>query len=117
MRRTLTSVLLLTCLITGPLATGQSVEPDNHVLELDGASAWLELPPHILDELDSATVEAWVRLMNPPDRQWARFFAYGSFRHDAGLQVEPDRRIAMFQLVLNFHGFNHLASPQVCFNY
>jgi signal transduction histidine kinase/ligand-binding sensor domain-containing protein/DNA-binding response OmpR family regulator len=70
--------------------------PTNRVLELDGSSAWLELPPHILDDLNSATVEAWVRLMNPPSRSWARFFAYGAFQHDAGVQVFRDGRIDMF---------------------
>jgi hypothetical protein len=33
----------------------------NHVLELDGAEAYVELPPNSLDDLTEAMVEAWVR--------------------------------------------------------
>ena len=36
--------------------------PGNHVLELDGTGGYVELPPNIFNDLDEATVEAWVRL-------------------------------------------------------
>ena len=40
------------------LVSAQNGAIPNRVLDLDGSSAWLGLPPHILDDLDSATVEA-----------------------------------------------------------
>ena len=33
----------------------------NHILELDGRGGYVELPPNIFNDLDEATVEAWVR--------------------------------------------------------
>lgn len=33
----------------------------NHVLELDGTVGYAEMPPNIFNDLDQATVEAWVR--------------------------------------------------------
>jgi signal transduction histidine kinase/CheY-like chemotaxis protein/ligand-binding sensor domain-containing protein len=84
--------------LVGFTPTLAQLAPPNRVLDLDGASAWLELPPHILDDLNSATVEAWVRLMNPPERNWARFFSYGVFQHDAGIQVQPTGSISTFMV-------------------
>jgi len=37
----------------------------NHVLELDGTNSYVQLPPHIFDDLTEATVELWVK--------WDRF--------------------------------------------
>ena len=37
----------------------------NHVLELDGTNSYVQVPPHIFDDLTEATVEMWVK--------WDRF--------------------------------------------
>jgi len=117
MRRPVICLLLLSGLVSPDLALVQSTiaaEPPNRVLDLDGSSAWLELPPHILDDLNSATVEAWVRLMNPPERQWARFFAYGVFQHDAGIQVQPTGSISPFMVNASQGSTpNQFGSPQL----
>jgi len=44
---------------------GQPVAVTNQVLELDGTNSYVQLPPHIFDELTEATVELWVK--------WDRF--------------------------------------------
>jgi len=89
------AVVLIFGLVGSTPAFAQPASP-NRVLDLDGSSAWLELPPHILDDLNSATVEAWVRLMNPPETQWARFLAYGVYQHDAGVQVQQGGGVRVF---------------------
>ena len=44
----------------------------NHVLELDGKTGYVELPPNIFNDLEEATVEVWAR--------WDRFRAPGHTR-------------------------------------
>jgi hypothetical protein len=66
--RPIITLLLLLCLSSPALA-------QNRVLELDGDSSYVQLPGHIFDELDEATVEAWVKWDD-----WAFFsqwFAFG----------------------------------------
>ena len=48
----------------------------NQVLELDGHGAYVQLPGHIFDHLEEATVEAWVKWDDwAPYSQW---FAFGT---------------------------------------
>ena len=62
-------LLLLLCLASPTL--GQ-----NRVLELDGRDSYVHLPGHIFDDLEAATVEAWIKWQD-----WALFsqwFAFGA---------------------------------------
>ncbi|MDA0335917.1 MAG: hypothetical protein O2782_12180, partial [bacterium] len=68
-RRLLCALLLL---LTTRLATAQ-----NQVLELDGKGSYVQLPPHIFDGLEAATVEAWVRWDD-----WAYFSQWFGFGTD-----------------------------------
>ena len=34
----------------------------NRVLELDGNGSYVELPPNIFNDLDEATIQAWIEL-------------------------------------------------------
>ncbi len=43
-----------------PRTTNNEPTP-NRVLDLDGNGSYVELPPNIFNDLDEATVEAWVR--------------------------------------------------------
>ena len=49
---------------------------ENRVLELDGQGSYMQLPGHIFDDLEEATVEAWVKW-----DEWGYFsqwFAFGT---------------------------------------
>src|SRR5437870_10108829 len=54
---------------------GQPTSP-NRVLELDGNSSYVELPPNIFNTLSDATVEGWLRWNSFAG--WSRFFDFGS---------------------------------------
>src|SRR3989454_6853233 len=56
----------------------------NRVLELDGEGSYVELPPNIFNDLDEATVEAWVRWddFSGPGK---RVFNYGDALRDMSL--------------------------------
>ena len=49
-----------------------------HVLDLDGKSGYVELPPDIFKGVEEGTVEAWVRWRSFPTNGWSRFFSYGA---------------------------------------
>ncbi len=53
----------------------------NRVLELDGKGSYVELPPNIFNDLDEATVEAWVR-WDDFSGQAKRVFDYGNGLRD-----------------------------------
>ena len=62
-------LLLLVLYLAGPLAA------QNRVLELDGQQSYVQLPGHIFDDLEEATVEAWVKW-----EEWghlSQWFAFG----------------------------------------
>ena len=49
--------------------------PPERVLQLDGTNSYVELPPHILDGLNEATIEGWVKWRRFGG--WPRFFTFG----------------------------------------
>src|SRR5262245_27165947 len=54
--------LCLAVAFTAQLAILQAqTHSTNYVLELDGTGGYVELPPNIFNDLEEATVEAWVR--------------------------------------------------------
>ncbi len=53
----------------------------NHVLELDGNGGHVELPPNIFNDLERATVEAWVR-WDEFTNVYKRVFNYGDAQRD-----------------------------------
>ena len=64
------SLILLSFCLAGPLLA------ENRVLELDGEQSYVQLPGHIFDQLEEATVEAWVKW-----EEWDNFsqwFAFGT---------------------------------------
>lgn len=76
-------------------AKSQEASP-NRVLDLDGSGSYVELPPNILNNLDEATVEAWVKWRSLPPNQSSRFFSYGEPFHDTGIQASPDGTMNIF---------------------
>ncbi|GEM_PF-983128 len=59
--------------------SAQSIQPAstaNHVLELDGAGSYVELPSNIFNDLTEATVEGWVKWKR--FGRYSRFFDFGS---------------------------------------
>src|SRR5690242_11351868 len=69
-RALLFAVVLLLSVV--PLLAQSSAT--NYVLELDGASGYVELPPSIFNDLDEATVEAWVKWRSFPATDKCRLF-------------------------------------------
>jgi signal transduction histidine kinase/ligand-binding sensor domain-containing protein/CheY-like chemotaxis protein len=72
--------LLVALFGLGSLLHGQSAAT-NRVLELDGTGGYVELPPNIFNDLDEATVEAWVR-WDDFSGEPQRVFNYGDARRD-----------------------------------
>ena len=71
--RAIKFLLLFSLLLMAPLAA------QNRVLELDGEQSYVQLPGHIFDGLEEATVEAWVKW-----KEWGYFsqwFAFGVDDH------------------------------------
>ncbi|MBI2502167.1 MAG: response regulator [Candidatus Latescibacteria bacterium] len=66
--------LLCALLLSGAVCLA---EAQNQVLELDGKGAYVQLPAHIFDTLQAATVEAWVRWDD-----WAYFSQWFGFGAD-----------------------------------
>src|ERR1043166_7066665 len=61
----------------------------NRVLTLDGTGGYVELPPNIFNDLEEATVEAWVR-WDDFRGTWKRVFNYGDMLHDISIGTEED---------------------------
>jgi signal transduction histidine kinase/CheY-like chemotaxis protein/ligand-binding sensor domain-containing protein len=72
-----------------PVATVIASEPVNTgpepVLDLDGLSGHVVLPPHLLDGLQAVTIEGWVKWRRFND--WARFFTFGKGENEFGLMA------------------------------
>src|SRR5882724_6489599 len=57
----------------------------NRVLELDGTGGYVELPPNIFNDLEEATVEAWVRWDDFGGAAIKRSFNYGGALQDMSI--------------------------------
>ncbi len=68
----------------------------NRVLDLDGKDSYVELPPNIFNDLDEATVEAWVRWRSFPTTEWSRFFSYGKQYQDTGIEASIEGGLHFF---------------------
>ncbi len=80
----------------------------NRVLELDGMNSYLELPPNIFNNLDEATIEAWVKWERLGGPGWNRVFNYGSAGHDLSIGTK-DSDTLWFVFVDANHGFQEVA--------
>jgi len=84
----------------------------NQVLELDGKGAYVQLPAHIFDTLQEATVEAWVRWDD-----WAYFsqwFAFGADDQWRAMFINHREASPFFQFAIyTGHDELHLASVGV----
>src|SRR5262245_65089753 len=60
------------------------------VLDLDGKTGYVELPPNSLNDLTEATVEAWVKWRSFPTNEWARFISYEGQFQDTGIEGASD---------------------------
>jgi PAS domain S-box-containing protein len=67
----------------------------NHVLELDGRGGYVELPPNIFNDLDEATVEAWVR-WDDFSGTGKRMFNYGEALRDVSIFSGYDQTTMQF---------------------
>ena len=61
----------------------------NHVVELDGAGGYVELPPNLFNDLTQATVEAWVR-WDDFSGTYKRVFNYGDALQDFAIASLPN---------------------------
>jgi len=80
------STITLLCFVGLLAAVRLDAQPfsSNRVLELDGTGGYVELPPNIFNDLDEATVEAWVR-WDDFNGEGKRLFNYGDALHDMSL--------------------------------
>src|SRR5260370_31729167 len=81
--------------LVGFLFTAVGAEPDastRRVLELDGKTGYVELPPNIFNDLKEGTVEVWAKWdrLEPGN---CRVFNYGGAMHDVSIAVFPPARI------------------------
>ena len=92
------SISWIFALLLGALLPALFAQPaaPNRVLDLDGKTGYVELPPNILNDLDEATVEVWVRWRSFPSNMPSRFFSYGEMRHDTGIQAYPNGTLYVF---------------------
>ncbi len=84
----------------------------NLVLEFDGTNSYVELPPNIFNNLDAATVEAWVKWERLGGPGWNRVFNYGSAGHDLSIGIK-DSDTLWFVFVDANHGFQEVKVPGV----
>ncbi|MBI2924385.1 MAG: response regulator [Verrucomicrobia bacterium] len=92
------SIGLLAALLLALQASNLRAQPasPNRVLDLDGKTGYVELPPNIFNDLDEATVEAWVKWRSLPTNSWSRFFSYGEQFHDTGIEASADGGLHVF---------------------
>jgi len=64
------------------------------VLDLDGTNSFVQLPPNLFNDLTETTVEAWVK--RNPASPGSRFFSYGEYLHDGGLEIQADGTLRFF---------------------
>jgi len=91
------AALVALALCLGGRAPGQTA-----ALDLDGKDSYVELPPGFLDSLEESTVETWIKWRSFPPTQWARFFSYGGYLADAGIQARQDGQL--FYFIQGEHG-------------
>jgi len=77
---------LLAALFAQTTLLRAQTQATNHVLELDGAGGYLELPPNIFNDLDEATIEAWVRWDDLSGAE-KRVFNYGDALKDLSIMT------------------------------
>jgi hypothetical protein len=90
-------------------ATASTVSAEN-VLSLDGCSGYVELPPNIFDDLNEATVEAWVKWDRLDGPGWKRVFNYGAAMHDLGIGVQGGDTL-WFVLINSEGTFHEVKAP------
>lgn len=78
-------LLLLALFVAGPLMA------ENRVLYLDGRESYVQLPGHIFDGLEEATVEAWDFFS-----QWFAFGADDQWRAMGGNHFDDTSRLQFF---------------------
>jgi len=85
------SLFVATVLPAQPAAQPLNPQPaaTNRVLELDGTGGYVELPPNIFNDLDEATVEAWVR-WDDFSGSYKRVFNYGDALRDMSITSFKD---------------------------
>src|ERR1041385_5342553 len=66
-------------LVHGAVLHAQPTERSNRVLDLDGNDSYVELPQNIFNDLENATIEAWVKFNTDASM---RFYSYGEANHD-----------------------------------
>ena len=72
-------------IIAEPLPAESGLATPGRVLDLDGTNSYVELPPHILDGLNQATIEGWVKWRRFDG--WPRFFSLGKGENRVGVMA------------------------------
>ena len=85
---------------------------NNRVLELDGTGGYVELPPNIFNDLDEATVEAWVR-WDDFNGTYKRVFNYGDRLSDMSITTYYDSNSLYFILIGGAAGVGYITVPDI----
>jgi signal transduction histidine kinase/CheY-like chemotaxis protein/ligand-binding sensor domain-containing protein/protocatechuate 3,4-dioxygenase beta subunit len=104
-------VVFLLLLTAGVRLHAQPAAPGNRVLQLDGATGYVELPPNIFNNLEEATVEAWVRWDRLSGPGWNRVLNCGGGWQDIGIGTMGDG--AWFVIVTEAKGLQQIVVPGV----
>src|SRR5438132_1426048 len=86
---------LISLVLSQSLALQAQPSATNRVLELDGTGGYVELPPNIFNDLEEATVEAWVR-WDDFNGEYKRVFNYGDARRDLTIGSQRDSQTLWF---------------------
>jgi ligand-binding sensor domain-containing protein len=95
--------------VAAQLPAAPSAGGMEYVLELDGTSSFVELPPDIFNHLTNTTVEAWVKWRKLDGIQ--RFFNYGAYTHDFSIGAGQFGAEALIFGVSNNDQFFWLSVP------
>ncbi|MSU34373.1 MAG: LamG domain-containing protein [Pedosphaera sp.] len=87
-------------------------ELQEKVLQLDGTTGFVELPPAIFNGLEEATVEAWVKWDRLGGTGWNRLFTYGAATHDLSIATQGDTSL-WFIISDAAQGFHQIVTPGV----
>src|ERR1041384_5143685 len=109
--RHLLAVLWVLFLSQLPALHAQPAAP-NRVLELDGTGGYVELPPNIFNDLDEATVEAWVR-WDDFTGEFKRVFNYGDARQDFTIGSQRDSQTLWFVVADSQRQLHEITVPNL----
>jgi signal transduction histidine kinase/ligand-binding sensor domain-containing protein/CheY-like chemotaxis protein len=83
----------------------------HRVLELDGKTGYVELPPNIFNDLEEATVETWVKWDRLKAGLYNRVFTYGAPRQDMSIATQTPG--GLWFVIVSKDVLNQIVVPSV----